>query len=160
MKNDQIFTPSHIVRKMLDDIGYTGENLQNRTIFEPSFGDGAFLTEIVSRILAYAKANSLKGQDIISMLDNVYGIELDSDLYKKCLSRLNKLLEVYNLTYDWKKLACQDALDYAANQQFDYVVGNPPYIRIHYLDEATRRKIKNNYEFGTGTTDLYVIFLR
>ena len=54
MKHDQVFTPDYIVKKMLDDIDYRGENLR-KTIFEPSFGDGAFLVEIVSRILEYAK---------------------------------------------------------------------------------------------------------
>ena len=34
MKHDQVFTPDYIVRKMLDDINYRGENLR-KTILEP-----------------------------------------------------------------------------------------------------------------------------
>ena len=50
----------------------------------------------------------------------------------------------------------EDFLDYT-NKDFDLIVGNPPYVRIHNLDNSMREKIKN-YEFSTGNTDLYVIF--
>lgn len=43
-------------------------------------------------------------------------------------------------------------------QYFDYVLGNPPYVRLHNLDNNTREFIKNTFEFTKGTTDLYLAF--
>ena len=59
MKKEQVFTPHEIVCFMLDKIGYCGANIINSTIFEPSFGEGAFLIEIVSRIIEYCNTNNL-----------------------------------------------------------------------------------------------------
>mgnify|MGYP003297989531 CR=1 FL=1 len=58
-RNDQIFTPIDIAHKMLDLIGYTGDNIRTKTIFEPSFGAGVFLDAILSNIVAYANKNNL-----------------------------------------------------------------------------------------------------
>lgn len=151
MQNDKIFTPKEIVQLMLYKIRYVGYNLR-KTIFEPSFGNGNFLVEIVSRIIDYATSRT----EILTLLDNVYGCEIDKTLYDETISRLNALLEPYNITYDWHNLVNCDALDYP-DKEFDYVVGNPPYIRIHDLDVNTRTKLKD-YKFCTGTSDLYIAF--
>jgi adenine-specific DNA-methyltransferase len=60
-------------------------------------------------------------------------------------------------------LSCGDALKESLNYirvSFDYVCGNPPYVRTHNLSTETREYLKdrNNLSFGTGTTDLYVAF--
>ena len=34
----QVMTPDYIVDMILDDIGYTGDNILNKKIMEPSFG--------------------------------------------------------------------------------------------------------------------------
>lgn len=41
---------------------------------------------------------------------------------------------------------------------FDFVVGNPPYIRIHELSPAMRERIRT-FASSTGISDLYVIFI-
>ena len=87
MKHDQVFTPDYIVKKMLDDIDYRGENLR-KTIFEPSFGDGAFLVEIASRILEYAKGEA----EAHVLLDNILGCEIDPVMYTRAIERLDALV--------------------------------------------------------------------
>ena len=47
----QYMTPKRIVVMILDDIGYAGDEVLTKKIMEPSFGDGAFLSEIVKRII-------------------------------------------------------------------------------------------------------------
>jgi len=37
----------------------------------------------------------------------------------------------------------QDEIDKIKNKKFDFVVGNPPYVRIQMLDEKTRENLKN-----------------
>ena len=42
--------------------------------------------------------------------------------------------------------------------KFDYVIGNPPYVRIHNIDSNFRTFLKLNYSFCTGMFDLYYAF--
>ncbi len=153
MKHDQVFTPEYIVKKMLDDIQYSGENLR-KTILEPSFGDGAFLVEIVARILDYAKDETESHE----LLDNVIGFEIDPVMYNRALERLDALVAAKGYSkHDWCWLKNADALRMPPGH-CHYIVGNPPYVRIHDLDEATRELIADEYPWGTGMTDLYVVF--
>lgn len=156
MKNGQVFTPESMVIKMLDSIGFVGEGIVGKTILEPSFGDGAFLVEIVNRILKEVQNLSLEEKK--QALDNVYGIEIDKSLCDKTITRLDELVKKYGIfDYDWKNLVCADALFYETDRMFDYIVGNPPYIRVHDLNKKTRDRLK---EFGLskGNLDLYVVF--
>lgn len=153
MKHDQVFTPDYIVKKMLDDINYYGENLR-KTILEPSFGDGAFLVEIVSRILDYAKNEA----DAHILLDNVIGCEIGPIMYQRAIERLDALVSAKGYSkHDWYLLENADALKLRPGH-CQFIVGNPPYVRIHDLDKDTRELIADEYSWGTGMTDLYVVF--
>lgn len=153
MKHDQVFTPDYIVKKMLDDIQYYGENLR-KTIWEPSFGDGNFLVEIVARILEYAKDEA----EAHLLLDNVMGCEIDPVMYTRAIERLDALVTAKGYgKHNWYLLENSDAL-YARPGHCQYIVGNPPYVRIHDLDQKTRELIEDEYPWGTGMTDLYVVF--
>ena len=153
MKHDQVFTPDYIVKKMLDDIQYYGENLR-KTIWEPSFGDGNFLVEIVARILDYAKDEA----EAHLLLDNVMGCEIDPVMYTRAIERLDALVAAKGYgKHNWYLLENSDAL-YARPGHCQYIVGNPPYVRIHDLDQKTRELIEDEYPLGTGMTDLYVVF--
>lgn len=156
--NCQIFTPPYIVNLMLDKIGYINDNIRNKTIFEPSFGDGAFLVSIVDRILKYACKNNMNNDDIYKMLDNVYGVEIDQKYFDITIQKLNKKLLEHGLGYDWKNLVCMNTLKYKPTIQFDFVVGNPPYVKIQDLSNRTKKYIAENFQYGSGNTDLYVVF--
>jgi len=42
--------------------------------------------------------------------------------------------------------------------EFEYVIGNPPYVPIEGLEEGEKRRYKRNFETATGRFDLYVLF--
>jgi len=44
-------------------------------------------------------------------------------------------------------------------KQFDFVVGNPPYVKIQSLDKFTREYLTKNYESAFDNFDLYVVFI-
>lgn len=138
---------------MLDDIEYTGANIE-KTILEPSFGDGAFLIAIVERILEYATDET----HLHTLLDKVYGYEIDSIVYSQAIMRLDTLLAQHGYTHVWKNLHCGDAL-LMPDGTFDYIIANPPFLRVHDLDVATRTYVREHYQFGQGMMDLYVIFM-
>ena len=158
MDNCQVFTPSYMVQMMLDAVEYNGENIKHKTIFEPSFGDGAFLVAIVQRMLEYSQINGLSNAEIVEILDNLYGVEIDKKCYDVAIGKLNSLIAPYQIDYGWSNLICGDALHFKPNMQFDLCVANPPYRKCKYLDKETRKYIDENYCFGGGNTDLYVVF--
>ena len=158
MENCQIFTPPTIVNKMLDMIDYNGDNIATKTILEPSFGDGAFLVPIVQRMLNYCRQTGKTKEEIVAMLDNIHGVELDKKYFDITLQKLQDLLLQENIQYEWTNLHNGDTLTYIPPTQFDYCIGNPPYIRVHDCSQGTRKIIRENYVMGKGNTDLYVIF--
>ena len=154
----QVFTPEHIVNKILDEVGYKGENILNKKILEPSFGEGVFLFEIIKRLIDYCESLSMSKEEIKEQLEkNVYGVEIDKDLYNYTLDKLNLLTNTNDIKdVNWK-LYNKDTLTYTNYDFFDFVVGNPPYIRIHNLSKEVRDNLKD-YDFTEGMTDMYIIF--
>ena len=99
----QYMTPDGIVSMILNSIGYTESHVLAKTIMEPSFGDGAFLINIVQRIISEGKKAGRTAKEVSGIIKaNVYGIEKDKILYNKAISRLNSLLVVYEIDkIDW-----------------------------------------------------------
>ena len=95
---------------------------------------------------------------MLSILDNVYGFEIDEKMYDKAIDRLNELIHAYGLSYDWLNLICGDTTKLSPKNKFDFSVTNPPYIRVHDLKNDERVRIEQNFKFGQGNTDMYVIF--
>lgn len=157
----QVWTPDYIAEKMLDDIGYTSDNKEilNRKVMEPSFGAGVFLFKIIERLIKCAQNSNKTIEEIEELIDNsIYGIDYDIDIYESTTFELKKwLAEEYSIFPSLKNFSNMDTLDYKEVDCFDYVIGNPPYIRIHDMPEDMRKKVKE-YAHSTGTADLYVIF--
>jgi adenine-specific DNA-methyltransferase len=158
MNNCQVFTPDYIVELMLDKIGYTGDNIRTKTIFEPSFGDGAFLTAIVRRMLDYASERGLSNKETCNILNNIHGVELDKKYYDIAVQKLRDIVSSCGIEYEWPNLVCGNTLHYIPPVKFDLCVANPPYQRIMHIDASVRKEIEANYKFGVGNTDLYVVF--
>jgi adenine-specific DNA-methyltransferase len=158
MRNDQIFTPPTIVSKMLDMIGYVGDNIKTKTIFEPSFGGGAFLLQIVDRIFNYADDNDLTDAEIIAILDHVQGVELDVKWYYKTKQILIDITNRRGLDYEWPNLICGDTTKMNISHIYDYVIMNPPYVKTWDLTEQERERITANFRFCNGNTDMYIVF--
>lgn len=156
-KLGQVFTPNFIVEKML-----TLSNFDNVCfdikILEPSFGEGVFLLHIIEKIIQNGKNKGLTKTQIISVLENnIYGVEIDEKLFNKTIDNISQLLLKYDIDEIKLHLYNQDFLDFDPGMNFNLIIGNPPYIRVHDMDKPTREKIKK-FEFSTGTTDLYIIF--
>jgi len=156
----QTFTPLWVVNYILTLIGYTSQDILHKTILEPSCGDGAFLKEIVKRFIVVAKRANYTNEQIIKTLETkIYGIEIDKDLCNKCIENLNTVAKEFEIeSVKWQILNA-DTLTLNDLPKFDFIIGNPPYVRLHNLPQNVRDLIKSKYSFcQSGTTDLYIAF--
>jgi len=160
----QVYTPKWIVNEILKEIGYTGKKILDKKIIDPACGNGAFLIKIVDKLIKEAINNNKSIYEILQILENnIYGIEIDKNEYTKCINNLNNFvknkLKINDLNINWKIYNDNALIKYKEFINFfDYVVGNPPYIRIHNLDKNTRKIIKNNFKFNKGILDIYLSF--
>ncbi len=159
----QVFTPVWIVNEILDLVGYDNESILDKYILEPSSGDGVFLAEIVKRYIDICLVRQMKANQIVERLEKyIYAVELDKIEFDKSIENLNAIVKqklAINRELDWK-IYNQNTLDFFKKHInfFDFVVGNPPYIRIHNLDEKTRETLKQEFMFSEGTIDIYLSF--
>jgi len=155
-----VYTPVFIVHKILDDIGYAGTSILGKRIIDPACGDGRFLVEVAKRIIELSPVNQLKHN-----LECIYGWDIDSNAIKECIDNLNALVSI---PVDWNVRQTNSIkhiqkrnlfLQKNEAEEFDYIVGNPPYIRIQHLDIEQREYIQKNYTFCKGgSTDIYIAF--
>ena len=94
----QVYTPDYIVANILDEIGYTGDNILQKHCIDNSCDDGAFLCEIIRR---YIEAFKKKHQTLYGiekeLATYIHGIELDPTAYTCCLENITYVFTDYNL---------------------------------------------------------------
>ena len=158
----QVFTPDWVVNEILDLVNYSDAEILTRYILEPACGDGAFLKEIVKRYIKEGKNKKLNNNEIAIGLEKyIFGIELDKIEYEKCIQNLNTLTNELLGNHNIKWNIFNENTLYQYNKYkstFDYIVGNPPYIRINNLDLVTRDFIKEKFCYSEGTIDIYLTF--
>lgn len=162
MHNEQVFTPHNIVELMLNHIGYIpSNNILDKYIIDNSCGNGAFLCEIADRYIKAGIVNGLSKKNIIRGLEGyIYGIEIVSSLCNETIKNLNKIAAKYSLQDIHWNIINTDAIDVVkkCTYKMDYVVGNPPYCKVHDLTQEQRDKYKKFCGDSKGTFDSYVMF--
>lgn len=155
----RVYTPKYIVDNILNLSGYYGRNILDKHVIDNSCGDGAFLRQIVGRYCAeftsvFNDTNMLKE----NLEKYIHGIEIESSEHQKCIENLSKIAEsfgVYNVNWD---ILCDDALKVEKyNKKMDFVLGNPPYVRVHNLGENFDA-VKNFSFAQNGMSDLFIVF--
>ena len=139
----QIFTPSHIVKYMLDKIDYTS-NVFGKKIIDNSCGTGNILVEVVERFIIDAKKLRKHRQTIKKELEScIFGYDIDPQMVDACIDNLNNVALRYGLKDIQWAIHNKDGL--YIDGSFDYVVGNPPYISYLDLDQDARTKTKEHF---------------
>lgn len=161
-------TPKDIISYMLDLIQYKGNDIIGKSIVDPACGTGTFISQIMDRFLEES-VYRYNAEDIISMLVNdklirAYDMK-PANVYVTKLVIVEKLIRnkiVINVEdilrlMDELPVICEDFLK--INDKADFVVGNPPYIRLQNLSNEYRDYIKDNYVSATGRFDIYTCFI-
>jgi len=158
----KVYTPEIIVNKILNDIGYNSLEILGKTILDPACGDGRFLIVVAERIIKFSPVKHLKEN-----LKKIFGWDIDKQAIDECKEKLNKLIADFDFHIEWnitqcnsiEKLQIQNLFHQTETAKFDFIVGNPPYIRIQHIDETQRKYIQQNYTFcNNGSTDIYIAF--
>ena len=106
----EVFTPQHLVLKMLDKLEESDTTLfsdPTKTFLDNSCGDGEFLGEIIIRKMERS------GCTLEQALSTTYGVDIMEDNVNECRKRLagpnptDEILEIVN-----KNIVCHDALTY------------------------------------------------
>lgn len=154
----QVFTPDYLVDNILDIAGYT-KDILNKHIIDNSCGDGAFLCNIASRYISRGIIENYSIDAIRAGLETfVHGIEIDPEAYSLCLENLTNITLSYKISDVKWDIRLKDALnEHKYDGKMDFVVGNPPYVRVHNLGESYHTVKDFKFAVG-GMTDLYLVF--
>lgn len=161
-------TPDEIIKYMLDIIGYDEAVSYARTIIDPACGTGTFIKQIIERFIDGLYVNEITGAYKEKLLEHkliraydtkpsnvfVTKIVMISSLIKRNLIReMNDVLDLVRKL----PIYCQDFL--CMGDKSDYIIGNPPYIRLQNLSIEYRDFIKDNFVSATGRFDIFTCFL-
>lgn len=115
----QFMTPIKKCQELLESYNFTS----NDKILEPSFGEGNFILSLIDKFLdLYEGPLSEKVQKIL--INNIYGVELDEDLFNKTLYRIEEKYGFFPTNHNFY---ISDFLIKDFDIQFDYIIGNPPF---------------------------------
>ena len=142
----QKFTPTDIVESMLDIADYKNA-LAGKKVLENSFGSGNIVIAIVKRYIEDSISAGILPEAISCGLKNdIYGVELDKELFDTCIHKLNLMVKAYSIPEVEWSLYNEDALFWEYPITFDFIIGNPPYITYKDIDADNREKIRETYE--------------
>jgi adenine-specific DNA-methyltransferase len=180
----QYSTPVNIVKYILKSVNYiSSRKISSKKLIDPSCGSGAFLVEATRVYLnALQKMRVPISEWYPMVVSAIAGIDIDPDACLFARLNLSMLLAPAILEYVSKNktgklrtlpVYCADTLESLASekisedflydspnirlkQQFDFVVGNPPYFKISGLNE----NLKNVFSASIyGHPNAYGLFI-
>ncbi|MGW5851401.1 Eco57I restriction-modification methylase domain-containing protein [Streptomyces sp. NPDC055254] len=159
VENGEVYTRRWVVNMILDLVEYTADrDLAQKTITDPACGTGAFLLSIVERL---SRACRKQGVDLPEGAIRAFDL-LDRNVHASRTSVADLLsadgwdrAEVENLVRTWIRRG-----DYLLEPDYpsDFVVGNPPYIRLEDVPADRMRAYRKNQQTMIGRSDIYVGF--
>ena len=163
-----VYTRPWVADLVLDLAGYAPEeNLVDVIAVEPSCGSGEFLEPMVRRLTSSCRRQERSLQDC-------EGSIMAFDLSRAAVSASRERTESVLVECGWdKEVSRKMALTWIRDADFlldpdldmlglgggvDFVVGNPPYVRLESIDQTVTEVYRKRYETMIGRADLYVGF--
>lgn len=161
-----VFTRPEVVQVLLDLSGYTADRpLHRLRLLEPSFGTGDFLIQAVRRLWeAYVHNGGTPQEAVVGLRNAILGVELHHATFELTSQRLSEQLtqwglsvqDVHALRASW--LVRDDFLLTRLDGQFDFVVGNPPYVRQERIPNVLLSEYRRRFATLYDRADLYIPF--
>ena len=162
-----IFTRLEVVEFILDLAGYTEDRpLHTMRLLEPSFGRGDFLLVVVRRLLtAWRSAEGEAGAALAALGDAIRAVELHHDTFQTTISQVVALLKQERLSAETaialanRWLLQGDFLLLPLTGPFDFVIGNPPYVRQELIPAPLLAEYRIRFRTIYDRADLYIPFI-
>ncbi len=161
-----VYTRREVVDFILDLVGYRPDvPLFRYRILEPSFGAGDFLTPIVARLISSFAQHRRGGDDFQSLRHALRAVELHAasfdatraHIVEQLIQAGMKPVEATDLVGHW--LVRGDFLLTPLEELFDFVVGNPPYVRQERIPRILLSEYRRRYRTVYDRADLYIPFM-
>ena len=158
-----VYTRPWVVELLLDLAGYTTRsNLVDALAVEPAAGEGAFLVPMALRLVASCLRQDRPPLDCESSL---IAYELDDASAETTRRAVAVALQstgigkttAERLAAGWVRTG-DYLFDVARRPGADFVIGNPPYVRLEDIPAETASLYRNAYPTMRGRADLYVAF--
>lgn len=157
-----VYTKRWVVELLLDLSGYSPDkNLVDSLAIEPAAGDGAFLGPMIERLV---KSCQKLGRSLSECQNSLLAYELDEKSADRARTVVQELLKDHGAkSLLAKRLADAwvvngDYLLDVETRQADFIIGNPPYVRLEDIPEETASVYRSAYPTMRGRADLYVAF--
>lgn len=160
----EVFTRRWVAELILDLVGYTPDkDLARQVLVEPSCGSGAFLGPAIERLLESTRMHGGGLEDIEPAIRAFDLLDANASLARKDAAlRLTgagvrpdaaeAIAATWVTTGDF-------LLPRSGAENADYVVGNPPYIRLESVPTSVMSAYRSAYRTMRGRADIYVGFI-
>lgn len=158
-----VYTKPWVVSLLLDLSGYRPEaNLVDAVAVEPAAGEGAFLVPMAERLIASCLR---QGRPLTDCARSIIAYELVEESAQAARLSCERTLvslgvslkEAKALAASWVRVG-----DYLAEAlrlpPANFVIGNPPYIRLEDMSEKACAFYRETYPTMRGRADIYVAF--
>ncbi|MDA8125393.1 MAG: Eco57I restriction-modification methylase domain-containing protein [Deltaproteobacteria bacterium] len=161
-----IFTRAEVVDFILDLSGYRADQpLHEKRLLEPSFGGGDFLFPAIERLLAAWRSAHHAKNAVEELGDAIRAVELHHKTFSATRTAVIERLKqeaiedqsAVALADRW--LVQGDFLLTPLAGQFDFIVGNPPYIRQELIPTPLLAEYRNRYQTIFDRADIYIPFI-
>lgn len=162
-----IYTRNEVVEFILDLVGYTpNHDLCEVQILEPSFGNGEFLLSIIERLIASWRLHHNHAPiDVSSVGHSIRAVELHYETFLSTKQLVIEKLIEKGIFKDDAVLLAESWLvqgDFLLERQattFNYIVGNPPYLRQEAIPELLLKEYRAKYKTMFDRADIYIAFI-
>ncbi len=163
-EHGEVFTRRWVVDLILDLSGFTAErDLAGMVAVEPSCGSGAFLAPMAERIIESCRAHGRPLADIRHALRAFDLLPVNAELAEKTIA--GALTDAGLDDIEAKSIAagcvkCGDfLLTNHGDDVADFVLGNPPYIRLESVPSARSAAYRRVCQTMRGRSDIFVGFI-
>jgi len=163
IRNGEVFTRRWVVEMILDWVGYDPErDLAACRLVDPACGGGAFLEAVTERLSASCRKHD---RSIAQALPSVRAWDLLDEHVQTSRRLVRRILEadgwpaedVDDVVSAWIQRG-DYLLDAESPADVDFVVGNPPYIRLEDIPAERMARYRRLCPTMVGRADIYVGF--
>lgn len=161
-----IFTRREVVDFILDLAGYVSSKpLSQFRVLEPAFGSGDFLIPMVERLLDSWEFIDHSVAELRRLGNCLRAVEVHEASFETTKTRVILLMVERGFSRSAAEMLANrwliqgDFLLVDLPREFDFVVGNPPYVRQELIPEALMTEYRARYRTIYDRADLYIPFI-